>query len=149
MEFAFIFGNQYMRIWKALRNYTMRTRAGGNSRMGISRDCFASLAMTRNKTLSLRGPVGDESISARANRAGKLLSNSRFTWRTAAGDTADSVRNMDALGIFQQAIILAIVDVLVAWRRERDSNPRIFRSTVFKTAALNHSAIPPVRRFKC
>ncbi len=29
------------------------------------------------------------------------------------------------------------------WRRERDSNPRTFRSTVFKTAALNHSAIPP------
>ena len=29
------------------------------------------------------------------------------------------------------------------WRRERDSNPRTFRSTVFKTAALNRSAIPP------
>ena len=30
------------------------------------------------------------------------------------------------------------------WRRERDSNSRTFRSAVFKTAALNHSAIPPV-----
>lgn len=28
-------------------------------------------------------------------------------------------------------------------RRRRDSNPRTFRSTVFKTAALNHSATPP------
>ena len=28
-------------------------------------------------------------------------------------------------------------------RRERDSNPRILRSTVFKTAAIDHSAIPP------
>jgi hypothetical protein len=40
------------------------------------------------------------------------------------------------------------------WRRERDSNPRTFRSTVFKTAALNHSAIPPrgnlaQREFPC
>ena len=31
------------------------------------------------------------------------------------------------------------------WRRERDSNPRTFRSTVFKTAAFDHSAIPPAR----
>jgi hypothetical protein len=29
------------------------------------------------------------------------------------------------------------------WRREQDSNPRTFRSTVFKTAAIDHSAIPP------
>ena len=29
------------------------------------------------------------------------------------------------------------------WRREQDSNPRTFRLTVFKTAALDHSAIPP------
>ena len=28
-------------------------------------------------------------------------------------------------------------------RRERDSNPRTFRSAVFKTAAIDHSAIPP------
>ena len=34
------------------------------------------------------------------------------------------------------------------WRRERDSNPRTFRSTVFKTAALNRSAIPPARSFR-
>jgi hypothetical protein len=31
------------------------------------------------------------------------------------------------------------------WWRERDSTPRTFRSTVFKTVALNHSAIPPRR----
>ena len=30
-----------------------------------------------------------------------------------------------------------------AWRRERDSNPRSSRLTVFKTAGLNHSPIPP------
>src|SRR4030042_551940 len=29
------------------------------------------------------------------------------------------------------------------WRREQDSNPRTFRSTVFKTAAIEHSALPP------
>jgi hypothetical protein len=30
------------------------------------------------------------------------------------------------------------------WRRERDSNPRSGnRKAVFKTAAFNHSAIPP------
>gem|GEM_PF-2421435 len=29
------------------------------------------------------------------------------------------------------------------WRREQDSNPRTFRLTVFKTAAIDHSAIPP------
>ena len=29
-------------------------------------------------------------------------------------------------------------------RRERDSNPRVFRPTVFKTAAFGHSAIPPL-----
>ncbi len=28
-------------------------------------------------------------------------------------------------------------------RRERDSNPRMFPSTVFKTVAFNHSAISP------
>ena len=32
---------------------------------------------------------------------------------------------------------------VVFWRREQDSNPRTFRSTVFKTAAFDHSAIPP------
>jgi hypothetical protein len=34
------------------------------------------------------------------------------------------------------------------WRRERDSNPRtlLLRSTVFKTAAIDHSAIPPRER---
>ena len=31
------------------------------------------------------------------------------------------------------------------WRRERDSNPRTFQSTVFKTVAIDHSAIPPGR----
>ena len=30
-----------------------------------------------------------------------------------------------------------------AWRRERDSNPRSSRLTVFKTAGFNHSPIPP------
>ena len=30
-----------------------------------------------------------------------------------------------------------------AGRRERDSNPRSFRTTVFKTVAIDHSAIPP------
>ena len=29
-------------------------------------------------------------------------------------------------------------------RRERDSNPRVFRPTVFKTAAFGRSAIPPL-----
>ena len=29
------------------------------------------------------------------------------------------------------------------WRREQDSNPRDFHPTVFKTAAIDHSAIPP------
>src|SRR5215204_3445698 len=29
------------------------------------------------------------------------------------------------------------------WRRGRDSNPRTFRSTVFKTAAINRSATSP------
>ena len=29
-------------------------------------------------------------------------------------------------------------------RRERDSNPRGFRPAVFKTAAIVHSAIPPL-----
>ena len=29
------------------------------------------------------------------------------------------------------------------WRRGRDSNPRSFHSTVFKTAAINHSATSP------
>ena len=29
------------------------------------------------------------------------------------------------------------------WRRERDSNPRSSRLTVFKTAGFNHSPIPP------
>ena len=33
---------------------------------------------------------------------------------------------------------------IMNWRREQDSNPRTFRSTVFKTAAIDHSAIPPV-----
>ena len=33
------------------------------------------------------------------------------------------------------------------WRREQDSNLRNFRSTVFKTAALNRSAIPPLVGF--
>ncbi len=28
-------------------------------------------------------------------------------------------------------------------RRERDSNPRSLRTTVFKTVAIDHSAIPP------
>ena len=32
----------------------------------------------------------------------------------------------------------------LSWRRERDSNPRTSRSAVFKTAALNRSAIPPL-----
>src|SRR5215470_5075139 len=31
----------------------------------------------------------------------------------------------------------------VTWRRERDSNPRSFRTAVFKTAAFDLSAIPP------
>ena len=31
-------------------------------------------------------------------------------------------------------------------RRERDSNPRPLRVTVFKTAAIVHSAIPPEGR---
>ena len=31
----------------------------------------------------------------------------------------------------------------IAWRRERDSNPRSSRLTVFKTAGFNHSPIPP------
>ena len=30
------------------------------------------------------------------------------------------------------------------WRREQDSNPRTFRLTVFKTAAFDLSAIPPI-----
>ena len=29
------------------------------------------------------------------------------------------------------------------WRREEDSNPRPLRAAVFKTAAIDHSAIPP------
>jgi hypothetical protein len=32
-------------------------------------------------------------------------------------------------------------------RRERDSNPRGFRLTVFKTVAIDHSAIPPDRSY--
>src|SRR6266545_1681632 len=32
------------------------------------------------------------------------------------------------------------------WRRGRDSNPRSFRSTVFKTAAINRSATSPPPR---
>jgi hypothetical protein len=44
--------------------------------------------------------------------------------------------------------------VACGWRRERDSNPRTFRSTVFKTAAFDRSAIPPPqmlahRKFSC
>ena len=35
------------------------------------------------------------------------------------------------------------------WRREQDSNPRTFRLTVFKTAALDHSAIPPALPISC
>ena len=35
------------------------------------------------------------------------------------------------------------LEALLLWRREQDSNPRTFRLTVFKTAALDHSAIPP------
>ena len=31
----------------------------------------------------------------------------------------------------------------LSWRRERDSNPRSFRSVVFKTTAFGRSAIPP------
>ena len=30
-----------------------------------------------------------------------------------------------------------------AWRRDRESNPRSSRLTVFKTAGFNHSPIPP------
>jgi hypothetical protein len=39
----------------------------------------------------------------------------------------------------------------ISWRRERDSNSRRTSrpSTVFKTAALNHSAIPPRKSFVC
>lgn len=33
------------------------------------------------------------------------------------------------------------------WRRERDSNPRGFHPTVFKTVAIDHSAIPPTRLY--
>jgi hypothetical protein len=32
-----------------------------------------------------------------------------------------------------------------AQRRRRDSNPRRFRATVFKTVAFDHSATPPER----
>ncbi len=37
--------------------------------------------------------------------------------------------------------------VCFIWRREQDSNPRDFRPTVFKTAAIDHSAIPPYSVF--
>src|SRR4030042_6886353 len=37
----------------------------------------------------------------------------------------------------------------VTWRRGRDSNPRPDkREAVFKTAALNHSATPPVGQYR-
>ena len=32
---------------------------------------------------------------------------------------------------------------IFVWRRGRDSNPRSFRSAVFKTAAFGRSATPP------
>ena len=32
-------------------------------------------------------------------------------------------------------------------RRERDSNPRGFHPTVFKTVAIDHSAIPPTKLY--
>ena len=37
--------------------------------------------------------------------------------------------------------------LFLIWRRERDSNSRSLRSTVFKTAAFDHSAIPPHTRY--
>src|SRR5258708_6114124 len=47
----------------------------------------------------------------------------------------------------QSGLTIISVRPLFSWfltgRRERDSNPRSFRTAVFKTAAIDHSAIPP------
>ena len=34
---------------------------------------------------------------------------------------------------------------VLKWRRERDSNPRCFRTTVFRTVTIDHSDISPFR----
>ena len=41
---------------------------------------------------------------------------------------------------------LRLDDLCFAGRRRRDSNPRRFRATVFKTVAFDHSATPPIFR---
>jgi membrane dipeptidase len=46
-------------------------------------------------------------------------------------------------GILGANAVRLLSGSLGAWRRGRDSNPRTFRSTVFKTAAINHSATSP------
>src|SRR4030042_1100049 len=87
-----------------------------------------------------------------------------------AGDYIDRISKQKGLGIFfiltqcfQQDKIITPVHIpnsltLIfltdrkvkkgennkSWRREQDSNPRTFRSTVFKTAAFDLSAIPPL-----
>ena len=40
---------------------------------------------------------------------------------------------------------LALEHFRKSWRRERDSNPRCFRTTVFKTVTIDHSDISPFR----
>gem|GEM_PF-6443474 len=45
-------------------------------------------------------------------------------------------------GAFRRGLLISIQEI---WRREQDSNLRSFRSMVFKTTALNRSAIPPHR----
>jgi hypothetical protein len=49
----------------------------------------------------------------------------------------------DAFNGFGHLSLQAKSDRGFSWRRRRDSNPRNFRSAVFKTAALGRSATPP------
>jgi len=88
-----------------------------------------------------RAPNNETSRRLTVLRGGGTGLNARIVyWSAMRRQCAQRFRSIENV-----LLVHVVKDARCAERRRRDSNPRYFRTTVFKTAALNRSATPPKR----